>query len=71
MPVVVMRCQDGPAAVPSRVVTCSRCGCDCWLSKASGDATLALAREDGDGRVLCLSCVLLPLLADDPPTART
>lgn len=30
---------------PSRVVECGRCGQSCWLSIATGDATIAEARR--------------------------
>jgi hypothetical protein len=62
MAALVMRCDEGDAHVPSRVVQCTRCGADCWLSLKTGDATLRLAAETGDPRILCNPC-LLPALA--------
>lgn len=56
MAAVVMRCEDGPAAVPSRVVKCARCGADCWLSLYSGNSTLALAAVTGDPQINCGPC---------------
>jgi len=46
--------------VPARVVQCSDCGADCWLSRQTGDSTIALARLSGGGQepqILCLPCV--------------
>lgn len=40
-----MRCDEGEAYVPSRVVQCGRCGADCWLSEETGDATIETARR--------------------------
>lgn len=57
MPVLVMRCEDGPAHVPSRVVTCAECLSDCWLSRYSGESTIEAARRSGDGRVFCVRCL--------------
>jgi hypothetical protein len=56
MAALVMRCDEGPAAVPSRVVNCARCGADCWLSLYSGEQTLTLARLTGDPEINCGPC---------------
>lgn len=56
MAALVMRCDEGEAWVPSRVVQCSRCGADCWLSLYSGDSTLALAAATGDPEINCGPC---------------
>lgn len=58
MAALVMRCDSGPAYVPSRVVQCARCGADCWLSEYSGDSTLALARATGDPEINCEPCFM-------------
>jgi len=57
VPVLVMRCDEGDALVPSRVVRCSACGADCWLSRRTGAGTLARARASGDGKILCGPCL--------------
>ena len=57
MPVLVVRCEEGPAAVPSRKVTCSGCGQDCWLSLKSGDDTVELARQLGSPEIMCMECL--------------
>ena len=59
MPVIVVRVADMPTSVvPSRVVQCTGCGADCWLSLATGDSTLALsAHLSGDHRIWCAQCL--------------
>lgn len=56
-PVLVMRCDEGEAAVPSRVVVCVACGADCWLSLYSGEQTLEVGRRTGDPRIMCRPCL--------------
>jgi hypothetical protein len=58
MAALVMRCDEGPPAVPSVVVQCDVCGADCWLSKYSGQSTLALARITGDDQINCGPCFM-------------
>lgn len=56
--VLVMRCVDAPVpGVPSRVVRCAGCGCECWLSKATGAQTVALAATLGEPSFTCLPCL--------------
>lgn len=56
--ILVMRCDAGPAHVPSRVVQCAACSADCWLSEASGDATIALAQRVAGAVIFtCRSCL--------------
>jgi hypothetical protein len=54
---VVGRCSDGDAAVPSNVVKCTRCQEDCWISKATGAQSMALAEMTGDKRIICGACL--------------
>lgn len=56
MAALVMRCDEGPAWVPSRVVRCERCGTDCWLSLKTGNETLRLAIATGDPQINCMPC---------------
>lgn len=51
-----MRCDEGEAHVPSRVVKCARCEADCWLSLYSGESTLKLAAMTGDPEINCGPC---------------
>lgn len=56
--VLVMRCDEGPAWVPSRVVQCSCCGDDCWLSKKTGDSTVAASlATSGEALFCCHPCL--------------
>jgi len=64
MPALLLRCDQGPAAVPSDVVRCEGCGADCWLSQYSGPSVRALAAQTGDPRLLCGRC-LATLVAID------
>jgi hypothetical protein len=66
MPVLVMRCDEGPPYVPSRVVTCSGCGAGCWLSEYSGASTLALAAAMGSPEILCEPCLTVLVDATTP-----
>lgn len=59
--ILVSRCTE-PEAVPSNVVQCSICGEDCWLSKYSGQSTIALAKSTGDDRFVCSECLITILL---------
>lgn len=67
--ILVMRVDQGPAHVPSRVVQCSSCGADCWLSRYSGPSTIALAAAAGDASFCCTQCldVFAQLLGGDAP----
>lgn len=56
--VLVMRCDEGPAHVPSDVVTCFSCGADCWLSKFSGASTIAASQQTaGESLLVCQPCL--------------
>lgn len=55
MPVICVRASHEPA-VPSNIVTCERCGSDCWISKESGQRSLLTAMALGQPGVLCESC---------------
>jgi hypothetical protein len=69
--VLVVRA-DHPPAVPSRIVTCGVCSADCWLSKYSGDGTLALARshsETGEIVITCSVCLETALATLGPAEA--
>jgi hypothetical protein len=58
-----MRCDEGAAWVPSRVIECDGCGADCWLSEYSGEDTLAAARAmEGRLVVWCRRCLETSLL---------
>lgn len=56
MAAIVMRCDEGEAWVPSRIVQCARCGADCWLSLKSGASTLTAAAQTGDPEINCWPC---------------
>lgn len=59
MPVLAELVSDLPEPwVPSDIVQCAGCGADCWLSKYSGQSTLALAATLGDARIFCASCLM-------------
>jgi hypothetical protein len=66
MPVLVARCDESPAYVPSRVVNCAVCHAECWLSEKTGDSTVAAAVASGDGRIMCTRCLLESLAGDAP-----
>jgi hypothetical protein len=57
MAVLVLRCDEGEPAVPSRVVQCCVCGADCWLGIATGDSTLALGAFLGAPDITCRPCI--------------
>lgn len=57
VPVLVVRCGDHPKPpVPSKVVLCSLCDSDCWMSIYSGDSTLAVAASMGTPAIICTTC---------------
>ena len=57
--IFVMRCSERPAAVPSIVVTCNRCGEACWYDRQG----LPLLEQHPDAEFVCMVCAV-PLILE-------